>query len=124
MAGEKASLFPQVNELIWTLINLAVLGAIIWGIVRVVVRRRRLDQAVPPVYAATETTAVQGDRPCPKCQTPMAAALPHDPVKGKITAFKMPVRAFAPGQKSTLTVFVCPTCGFAEWYADHPEQFR
>jgi predicted RNA-binding Zn-ribbon protein involved in translation (DUF1610 family) len=125
LAVEQVILFPQVNELIWTLFNLVILGAIIWVIARAVVRRQVSSQFVPPA-AAPQGGAVEREleHPCPRCQAPTAAALPHDPVKGKITAFKMPVKAFAPTHKSTLTVFVCPACGYAEWYADHPEQFR
>jgi RNase P subunit RPR2 len=65
------------------------------------------------------------DRICPKCQTPMTQARPHIPMQpsGKLTAFKEPVSAFGHNVGSTLSVFICSSCGFAEFYADHPEGF-
>jgi hypothetical protein len=122
MLGSEVRLFPATNELIWTVINLLMLVGIIWAVWRLIIWRNGPGRHAGGNPGASQVAAVE--RQCPKCQTPMVAALPHDPMKGKITAFKEPVKVVTPTAKSTLTVYVCPSCGFAEWYADQPEQFR
>lgn len=117
----EVTLFPATSELIWTVINVVMLFGLFWAFWRLVTWRRGPGRFGAAPEASQVATV---ERPCPKCRTVMAAALPHDPVKGKITVFKETVKALWPGAKSTLTVFVCPACGFAEWYADQPEQFR
>jgi predicted nucleic-acid-binding Zn-ribbon protein len=65
------------------------------------------------------------DRICPKCEAAMTQAMATIPFQpgGKLQAFKEPLKRFGHNTGSTLSVFICSSCGFAEFYADHPERF-
>jgi hypothetical protein len=60
---------------------------------------------------------------CPKCMTPSTKAAVNA-VQGKLIAIKEPIKYFRRNIASTLSVYVCSSCGFVEWYADEPEKFR
>lgn len=60
---------------------------------------------------------------CPKCGTPLTKCVAAGAV-GKFSAVKSPVRNFTTKESSPLLPFVCPACGYVEWYVETPENFK
>lgn len=61
---------------------------------------------------------------CPQCQTPTSAAVATTEVNFTVTAHKVPRKLFGTEHSDELKVRICPQCGLAFWYVEHPERFR
>jgi predicted nucleic-acid-binding Zn-ribbon protein len=60
---------------------------------------------------------------CPKCNSIMTKCIATS-TAGKFSAIKLPVKNFTKKESSQLFPFVCPICGYTEWYAEKPENLK
>ncbi|MFT8315590.1 MAG: hypothetical protein ABF633_15275 [Clostridium sp.] len=60
---------------------------------------------------------------CSKCNSKLTkCVIKPDPLV-KFMAYKFPVKPFTK-EYSELSPYVCPICGYTEWYAENPEKFK
>lgn len=60
---------------------------------------------------------------CPKCNTLLIKCMATG-VISKFSAVKLPEKVFGAKETSELFPYVCPVCGYAEWYVEKPENFK
>lgn len=63
------------------------------------------------------------DHLCPKCKNILTKCIATGVVT-KLSATKLPEKVFTTKESSQLFPFVCPNCGYTEWYAEKPENLK
>lgn len=60
---------------------------------------------------------------CPKCNVALTKCIATG-VISKFSATRLPEKIFPTKETSQLLPYVCPTCGYTEWYVEKPEYFK
>mgnify|MGYP001002063024 CR=1 FL=1 len=60
---------------------------------------------------------------CPKCKSKLTKCVARTNTMCDLAAYKFPVKPFGKGY-SDLFPYVCPVCGYTEWYVENPEKFK
>lgn len=65
------------------------------------------------------------DRQCVKCGTNLTAGIAIYGGDGKFAAYKEPYTDIKSRKTATeIRPYICSKCGYIEWYADKPENFK
>lgn len=60
---------------------------------------------------------------CPKCSSSLVKCVAKTGTTFNLTAYKFPGKLFDKNH-SELFPYVCPVCGYTEWYVENPEKFK
>lgn len=60
---------------------------------------------------------------CVKCNGILIKCIANGGIKN-FTVTKLPEKVFTTKETSNIFPFVCSNCGYTEWYAEKPENFK
>lgn len=60
---------------------------------------------------------------CTKCNSKLVKCVGKTGTMFNLTAYKFPVKPFSK-EYSELSPYVCPVCGYTEWYAEEPKKIK